>query len=164
MNFNKQLVTSISVVAALALSTPFVYASGNHAHSHAKPHAHDDGHKHQSSSHDHHDEGHSHGQNKGAFSKTKKVNGYDVNFQVVKAHNGGTHRFMIKLKKDGKSLSNVKVNSKVVHPNGKAETKMLRPKGDTFMASYNLGHEGRHQLMILFKTADGKKHSAGVYY
>jgi hypothetical protein len=36
--------------------------------------------------------------------------------------------------------------------------------GDWLIAGYDLGHEGKHQLMILFKTADGKKHKGGVYY
>ena len=62
------------------------------------------------------------------------------------------------------AIQNVKINSKVVHPNGDAETKPLAKMGDWFMSGYDLGHTGKHQLMILFKTADGKKHKGGVYY
>jgi len=52
----------------------------------------------------------------------------------------------------------------VVHPNGKAESKMMMKMGDWYMAGYDLGHAGRHQVMVLFKTADGKKHFGGTFY
>jgi len=32
------------------------------------------------------------------------------------------------------------------------------------MVGYDLGNEGNRQMMILFKTADGKKHKDGAYY
>ncbi len=31
------------------------------------------------------------------------------------------------------------------------------------MAGYDLERKGKHQLMILFKTSDGKKHRWGYY-
>jgi hypothetical protein len=37
-------------------------------------------------------------------------------------------------------------------------------KGDWYMNGYDLGESGEHQLIILFKTPDGKKHHGGVYY
>ena len=36
--------------------------------------------------------------------------------------------------------------------------------GDWLMAGYGLGHKGKHQMMVLFKTKDGKKYKGGVYY
>ena len=41
---------------------------------------------------------------------------------------------------------------------------MMMKMGDWYMAGYDLGHNGQHQLMALFKTADGVKHFGGVYY
>jgi len=77
---------------------------------------------------------------------------------------GGSHNVMIKVEKDGKALTNLTANSKVMHPNGKSESKMLMKMGDWYMAGYDLDHSGQHKLMVLFKTADGAKHFGGVLY
>lgn len=102
------------------------------------------------------------------FLKKHEIDGYSVSFHVMKAkpgkEMGGTHDFMIKVEKDGQALKNIVMNTKVKHPNGSDESKKTMQMGDWLMAGYNLGHAGRHQLMILFKTADGKKHQGGVYY
>ncbi|GAV20616.1 hypothetical protein MMIC_P1588 [Mariprofundus micogutta] len=107
-------------------------------------------------------------QMKGAFLVKKEIDGYTVSFHVMKAkegmQHGGTHNFMAKVEKDDKALTNLVVNSKVTHPNNKSESKMLMKMGDWYMAGYDLGHEGQHQLMVLFKTADGKKHFIGTNY
>ncbi len=107
-------------------------------------------------------------QKKGAFLVKKEIDGYTVSFHAMKAKEGmqhrGTHTFMAKIEKDGKALTDLVVNSKVTHPNNKSESKMMMKMGDWYMAGYDLGHEGQHQLMVLFKTADGAKHFAGVYF
>lgn len=36
--------------------------------------------------------------------------------------------------------------------------------GDLYPAGYDLGHEGKHQGMVLFKIKDGQKHKGGIYY
>lgn len=115
------------------------------------------------------DMGHDMGQEMGGmFLEKRRIDGYDVSFHVMKAQqgmeHGGSHNFMIKVEKDGKALGNVKINSKVIDPKGKAESKGLMKMGDWYMNGYDLGVEGRHQLMILFKTADGQMHKGGVYY
>jgi len=74
------------------------------------------------------------------------------------------HHLMIKVEQGGKELDNIKVNSKIVFPNGKAESKMLMKMNGWYMAGYDFADSGKHQMMILFKTADGKKHSGGIYY
>ena len=98
----------------------------------------------------------------------KKIDGYAVSFHAMKAkpgkEMGGSHDFMIKVEKNGAIVTDLTANSKVVHPNGKAESKMMMKMGDWYMAGYDLGHKGQHQLMALFKTADGVKHFGGVYY
>ena len=102
------------------------------------------------------------------FQVKKNIDGYEVSFHVMKAkpgkEMGGTHDFMIKVEKDGKSLTDIVMNTRVVHPDGHAETKPTMKMGDWLMAGYDLAHEGKHQLMVLFKTADGSKHQGGVYY
>lgn len=104
----------------------------------------------------------------GMFLVKKEIDGYAVSFHAMKAKSGkemgGSHNFMIKVEKDGVAVTGLTANSKVVHPNGKSESKMMMKMGDWHMAGYDLGHEGRHQLMALFKTADGAKHFGGVYY
>lgn len=117
-----------------------------------------------------HQHGHSHGHDQmaGMFLVKKSIDGYDVSFHVMEAQkgmeHGGSHNFMIKIEQGGKVLGDVKINSKVIHPNGKSESKPLMKMGDWYMNGYDLGHAGKHQMMILFKTANGQKHKGGVYY
>jgi len=104
----------------------------------------------------------------GMFLVRKDIDGYQVSFHVMKApdgmQHGGSHHFMFKVEKNGKALTNILVNSKVSHPNGASESKMMMRMGDWYMAAYDLGHAGKHQIMVLFKTADGEKHFGGIEY
>jgi len=158
----RQLLSVLIFAALLATAGP-LYASGDHGDSHESEMKQDD-HSHGASMGDDH-----HRSSKdNMFLKEKNIDGYNVSFHIMKAkpgkEMGGSHDFMIKVEKDGKALTNVVVNTKVVHPNGKSETKKAMKMGDWLMAGYDLDHEGKHQMMILFKTADGKKHKGGVYY
>jgi len=105
---------------------------------------------------------------KGAFLMKKDIDGFTVSFYVMKVEqdmqHGGTHNFLVKIEKNGKALSDLMINSKVTYPNDKSESKMMMKMGDWYMAGYELGHEGEHQLIVLFKTADGAKHFGGVLY
>ncbi len=122
--------------------------------------------------HDHGHDGHGamemQGMSGEMFLEKRQIGGYTVSFHVMKAQpgmeHGGSHNFMVKVEKDGQVVKGVKINSKVIHPNGESQSKMLMAMGDWHMAGYDLGHDGRHQLLILFKTPDGKKHKGGVYY
>ncbi len=104
----------------------------------------------------------------GAFLKKTVIDGYDVSFHVMKApegmEHGGTHHVMVKVEQDNKVISLQAINSKVTHPNNKAESKMMMKMGDWYMASYDLGHAGEHKIMVLFKTSDGSKHFGGIDY
>lgn len=101
------------------------------------------------------------------FMQEAVINGYKVTYHVMPATKdmpmGGSHNFMVKIQQ-GKSLPEFSVNSKVIFPDKKDQSKMMVRMGDWYMAGYDLGKPGKHQLMILFKGADGKKHSGGVYY
>ncbi|HFE36795.1 MAG TPA: hypothetical protein ENK06_00065 [Gammaproteobacteria bacterium] len=158
-----QPLSAMAFAGLLAAAGP-LHASGDHAHGHD-----DHGSDHHESGlmdDDHH--GSSMGKMGGMFLKKKMIDGYEVSFHVMKAkpgkEMGGSHDFMIKVEKDGKVLSDIVMNTKVKHPNGSSETKRTMKMGDWLMAGYDLGHKGKHQMMILFKTADGKKHKGGVYY
>ncbi len=102
------------------------------------------------------------------FLVKRNIDGYDVSFHVMKPtegmQHGGDHNFMVRIEKDGKALSDLMVNSKVGHKNGKSESKMMMRMGVWYMAGYDLAHAGKHQLMVLFKTSDGQKHFGGVIY
>lgn len=105
---------------------------------------------------------------KEAFLKTRDIDGYNVSFHAMKAaggmHHGDSSNFMIKVEQNGQALVHLLVNSKVVYPDGKSESKMMKRMGDWYMAGYDLNESGEHQLMVLFKTTDGKMHRGGVYY
>ena len=164
-------ITSTSLLTfSLAVAIPLSMAAGNHegGHSHDEPkkgHSHDGEHN---GGQDMNDMKMSNSKNK-MFLKKKKIDGYEVTFHVMDAKDGmkmgdEKHHLMIKVKDKGKELNNIKVNSKIFFPDGKAESKMLMKMNGWYMAGYDLNDQGKHQMMILFKTADGKKHSGGVYY
>lgn len=156
---------------SLLVSMSFTQASGEHEHGHVdvNENKHDsgmmnhDGH----ASDGHQAKGMSHKKD-GMFLMKKDIDGYKVSFHVMKAkpgkEMGGSHDFMIKVEKEGMTLSSIAMNTKVIHPNGTSESKGVMKMGDWFMAGYDLGHKGKHQMMVLFKTKDGKKHKGGVYY
>ena len=102
------------------------------------------------------------------FLKKKQVDGYTVSFHAMMAkegmQHGGSHNFMVKVEKEDRPADVIAVNSKVKHPNGQEESKMMMKMGAWHVSGYNLDHEGRHQLMVLFKTADGSKHFGGVFF
>ncbi|MDX8377780.1 MAG: hypothetical protein R8L53_07140 [Mariprofundales bacterium] len=104
----------------------------------------------------------------GMFLVKKEIDDYTVSFHVMIAkeamQHGGTHNYMIKVEKNGVIAALQAVNSKVIHPNNKSESKMMMKMGDWYMAGYDLGHAGDHKIMVLFKTKDGKKHFGGVKY
>lgn len=102
------------------------------------------------------------------FMQKRQVDGYDVSFHIMLAtqamEHDGDHNLMIKIEKKGKVVEGTKINSKVIYPDGKSESKMLMKMGDWYMVGYDLKNTGSHQVMVLFKTANGKMHKAGVYY
>ena len=152
----KKVLKHFGLAALLVVSAP-VYAAGGHDH----------GHDHGAHSSDAHAD-HSAMGSDGMFLVEREVSGYKVSFHVMEAtagmEHGGSHNFMVKIEQDGVAVSGVKINSKVIHPSGDSETKPLMKMGGWYMNGYDLGHKGEHQLMVLFKTADGEKHKAGVYY
>jgi hypothetical protein len=102
------------------------------------------------------------------FLEKREIDGYTVSFHVMAAAegmgHGGSHNLMVKVEQQGQVIGDLKANSKVTYPDGKDESKALMKMGDWFMAGYDLQSSGKHQLMVLFKTADGKKHFGGVHY
>ncbi|MCU7937458.1 MAG: hypothetical protein KZQ99_21815 [Candidatus Thiodiazotropha sp. (ex Dulcina madagascariensis)] len=102
------------------------------------------------------------------FLEKKQIDGHTVSFHVMQAkegmQHGGSHNLMVKVEKDGQTISDLTANSKVVYPDGKESSKMLMKMGEWYMAGYDLSQNGEHQLMVLFKTTDGQKHFGGVHY
>ena len=101
------------------------------------------------------------------FLVKKEVDGYEVTFHVMPAaanmKHGGSHNLMVKIKKNGKVISDILINSKVFFPNKTSDSKMMIKMNGWFMNGYDIG-KGTHGIMILFKTPDGKKHKASVHY
>ncbi len=159
MKFNKILI--IGGLSAVMLSA-VANAGQNHGHDNESP---EQSMSQGEMSHDAMDSNMT--QNK-MFLKQKDIDGYTVSFHVMKADegmgHGGSHNVMIKVEQQGAIVKNLKINSKVVYPDGSDESKPLMTMGDWQMAGYDLKESGKHQLMVLFKTADGKKHFGGLYY
>lgn len=151
----KQMIAAMYVMALMI--TPAAYAAGDHGQ--MKGHG-DDKHGSMNKMSD--------GEKEDMFLVKKEINGYTVSFHAMPADkgagHGASHNLMVKVENDGKALTDMVANSKVIHPNGKEESKMLMKMGDWYMAGYDLDHKGKHELSVLFKTADGKKHFTGVYY
>lgn len=107
-------------------------------------------------------------QQEDVFLEKKTIDGYMVQFHVMQVEPGmeaqGSHNFMVKVEKDGQIQEDVVVNSKVINPEGEAESKYLMKMGDWYMNGYNLSKKGKYQLLVLFKTSDGMKHKGGVLY
>lgn len=105
---------------------------------------------------------------KGMFLTRKQIDGYTVSFHVMKAQAGqamgGDHDFMVRIEKDGQVQTDLVVNSKIVYPDSSAASKMMMRMGDWYATGYDMGQDGRYQLMVLFKTPDGTRHFGGVYY
>jgi len=162
---NRNHIVTIIAMTALWLAPPVLAEEQGDAHEHARQ-QHGSGMEQQM--------GHDHGDHQApitgedVFLIRKDIDDYQVSFHVMQVEesmqHGGTHNFMAKVEKDGAALTDLVVNSKVTHPNGESESKMLMKMGNWYMAGYDLTHEGDHQLMVLFKTADGLKHFGGVYY
>ncbi len=102
------------------------------------------------------------------FLEKRNIDGYTVTFHIMPAtegmDHGGSHNLMVKVEQQGKALTSLQANTKVVYPGGKDESKALMKMGSWFMVGYDLESKGDHQVMVLFKTPDGKKHFGGVHY
>lgn len=102
------------------------------------------------------------------FLEKRDIDGYTVSFHVMPAAegmgHGGSHNLMVKVEQGDKTISELQANSKVVYPDGKEASKPLMKMGDWYMAGYDLSEMGKTQVMVLFKTPDGKKHFGGVHY
>jgi len=102
------------------------------------------------------------------FLVKKEIDGYTVSFHVMPAsagmQHGGSHNLMVKIEKNGELEKKALINSKVFLPNNTTSSKMLMKMGDWYMAGYDLDDDAQSGIMILFKTEDGKKHRASVYY
>ena len=151
MKLNHLLITAS--LSTLLISAPLYAGSG-----------HDSGHG-SSQPTDHSAMGQGGGQ---MFLEKREIDGYSVSFHVMEAaegmRHGGSHNLMVKVEQGANAIGELQANSKVIYPDGKEESKPLMQMGDWFMAGYDLKPGGQHQLMVLFKTADGKKHFGGVHY
>jgi len=104
------------------------------------------------------------GQDTPSHHSTGLMNGTAESRPQGEGQDAPSHNVMIKIEKDGKAITDLVANSKATHPNGQSESKMMMQMGDWYMAAYDLGHPGQHQVMVLFKTADGVKHFGGIDY
>jgi len=166
MHYTNRKTLALGIAATLILSAPlYIHADENHHHEGEMSMQQ---HEHGKNMEDISEGAGMMGEKDSAFLINKQIDGYDVSFHVMEAQLGmmhsGNHNFMIKIEKDGKVVNDIMMNTKVIYPNGDSESKPAIKMGDWMVAGYDLHNSGRHQMMILFKTADGKKHEGGVYY
>jgi len=172
MKYTLSALTKIATITALAFAaSPALANEANHHHSPKQNSAERMG------GHDHEKAEHEHGvsdthadmpKTTGMFLVKKQVDGYDVSFHVMPVkdgmQHGGSHNLMVKVEANGMALTDVVVNSKVFYADKSTDSKVLMKMGDWYMAGYDLGQDGKHGIMVLFKTADGQKHKSSVYY
>ncbi len=105
----------------------------------------------------------------GFIAKKGIQDNYTVIFHIMRAPKGmrfskDHYHLMVVVEKDHKPITNLKMTSKVIHPDGTSEQKTMMHMGEWYMAMYNLSHEqGRHWITVQFKIS-GKKYSTGIYY
>jgi len=158
---NRHLIIAVAAIMAMGLASLLQAGEQDTAHDHAQHQDEPDMEQHMR--HDHGDP-QSPMTGEDVFLIKKDIDGYQVSFHVMRTDEGQGHHFMVRVEKNGEIIDLAAANSKVIHPDGAEESKVLMKTGDWYTAGYDLTHEGEHQLMVLFKTADGLKHFGGVYY
>ncbi len=94
---------------------------------------------------------------------------YTVIFHVMRSPKGmryskNQYHLMVIVEKNNKAILGLHMISKVLHPDGTTEKKVMMHMGEWYMALYNLSHDqGRHWITVQFDIS-GKKYSAGTYY
>jgi len=96
------------------------------------------------------------------FSKSGKAGSLDVEFSSAKPLVVGDNDIDVKVTKDGKALSNAKVEMKIFMPEMPGmpymeSVKLMTPNGDIYSGNVNLGMSGTWQVKI-FIEKDGKKY------
>jgi hypothetical protein len=132
---------------------------------------------------------HSHGHGSGAGSmkmdtREVLVEGIKVTFQVMAnaehrkmlkdmkmkddIEPGTTHNITVVVKDEAtqKEVTDASVGMKVVGPNGKDQVKNLKFESSmkSYDAYFNLPDKGKYDLLVLIKTGDEKKRTAGINY
>jgi len=131
--------------------------------------------------------------NRNGFTAKKMIGEYLVSFQVIPRIRGVTrkqqgdtpenanirqgkdekiweimanpsHSLMVKVERNGQVVTNIIINSRVIHPDKSSESKIMARTGDWYEAGYYLERDGRYKIIILFKTESGAKHSGVIYY
>ena len=104
----------------------------------------------------------------GTFQVTRNTGEYAVSFHVLPVvdglRQGNTHSVMVKVERAGQVITDAKINSRVLFPDKTEQQQLLMRSGDWYAANYDMQGQARHQIMVLFQTADGKMHRTGTYF
>jgi len=120
----------------------------------------------------------------GLSMKTLQVDDYNLTFHVMtmpeyhklmkamgmkhsQMEGDTSHHIMVDVTdKDGKKVTKAAVKVKVINPRKESQEKPLKPmmgQLGQYGADFKMIHEGKHQVMILFKVG-GKMHKGGYWY
>ena len=105
---------------------------------------------------------------KGDLLNTLFVDGYEVIVKVADVEDsvpdGGSHNILVKIKLGNKIQRNTTVKANVVFPDNTSKVKSFLALGDWYLAGYNLGQKGKHQISISFEDRNSEKKSGNISY
>lgn len=98
----------------------------------------------------------------------REIDGYTISVHLMKItpemNLDGSHTLLVRIEDQNRLVENAVVNSKVIAPDGRYQTKVLKEMGDWHLSSFELDQPGQHYFQLVFRTADGARHQAGVFY
>jgi len=105
---------------------------------------------------------------KGKLLNTLYIDDYEVSVKVVDVKesvpDGGSHNILVNIIRDDRIQRSAVVIVDILFPDNTRKSKELMNLGDWYLAGYDLGQTGKHQLKISFKNKNGSGHSADLVY
>lgn len=98
----------------------------------------------------------------------KKLDDFNLRFKVVdvaeSVPDGGSHNLLLNIKRDGRTLHHLSVNSVVEKNRGERKSKSMMKLGDWYLAGYDFMPSDEYTITVSFKSPDGRHHSSTINY
>ena len=98
----------------------------------------------------------------------KAIEDYHLRVKVISVNkslpDGGSHNLLVNIKHQERVQYGLAVTTKVVSGNGHKKTKPMLELGDWYLGGFDLETTDKHQITVMFKTAEGKIYSSEIAY